>query len=396
MLKLGMKPVTGVSRVTIKRTKNILFFISKPDVFKSPNSDTYVIFGEAKIEDLSSQLQTQAAQQFRMPDMSSVMGKPEISATAAGAQDEEEEEVDETGVEPRDIDLVMTQAGVSRSKAVKALKTHSGDILNRKPVYVDLDYASLFLLWTQNIGCDRRQSSYLSVSELLDLRHQTRNMSPAPLVQPEAGAAVEEVLSAEQLLKNSNQNKEEQEVVVEDVKDDDNDDDDEEDDDDEDKEDGGQDGNESSKQSRSEKKSRKAMLKLGMKPVTGVSRVTIKKTKNIIFVISKPDAFKSPNSDTYVIFGEAKIEDLSSQLQTQAAQQFRMPDMSSVMGKPEISGAAAGPQADEEEEEVDETGVEPKDIDLVMTQAGVSRSKAVKALKTHSGDIVSAIMELTT
>ncbi|KAM1127051.1 hypothetical protein ACFX2B_041648 [Malus domestica] len=396
MLKLGMKPVTGVSRVTIKRTKNILFFISKPDVFKSPNSDTYVIFGEAKIEDLSSQLQTQAAQQFRMPDMSSVMGKPEISAAAAGAQDEEEEEVDETGVEPRDIDLVMTQAGVSRSKAVKALKTHSGDILNRKPVYVDLDYASLFLLWTQNIGCDRRQSSYLSVSELLDLRHQTRNMSPAPLVQPEAGAAVEEVLSAEQLLKNSNQNKEEEEVVVEDVKDDDNDDDDEEDDDDEDKEDGGQDGNESSKQSRSEKKSRKAMLKLGMKPVTGVSRVTIKKTKNIIFVISKPDAFKSPNSDTYVIFGEAKIEDLSSQLQTQAAQQFRMPDMSYVMGKPEISGAAAGPQADEEEEEVDETGVEPKDIDLVMTQAGVSRSKAVKALKTHSGDIVSAIMELTT
>ncbi|KAM1446328.1 hypothetical protein ACFX2I_042239 [Malus domestica] len=130
MLKLGMKPVTGVSRVTIKRTKNILFFISKPDVFKSPKSDTYVIFGEAKIEDLSSQLQTQAAQQFRMPDMSSVMGKPEISAAAAGAQDEEEEEVDETGVEPRDIDLVMTQAGVSRSKAVKALKTHSGDIVS--------------------------------------------------------------------------------------------------------------------------------------------------------------------------------------------------------------------------------------------------------------------------
>ncbi|XP_048420812.1 nascent polypeptide-associated complex subunit alpha-like protein 2 [Pyrus x bretschneideri] len=218
-------------------------------------------------------------------------------------------------------------------------------------------------------------------------------MSPAPLVQPEAAAAAEEVLSAEQLLKNSNQNKEEEEVVVEDVKDDDEDD---EDDDDDNKEDGGKGGNESSKQCRSEKKSRKAMLKLGMKPVTGVSRVTIKKTKNILFVISKPDAFKSPNSDTYVIFGEAKIEDLSSQLQTQAAQQFRMPDMSSVMGKPAVSGAAAGPQADEEEEEVDETGVEPKDIDLVMTQAGVSRSKAVKALKTHSGDIVSAIMELTT
>jgi hypothetical protein len=35
------------------------------------------------------------------------------------------------------------------------------------------------------------------------------------------------------------------------------------------------------KQSRSEKKSRKAMQKLGMKPVTGVIRVTIKKSKNV-------------------------------------------------------------------------------------------------------------------
>ena len=44
---------------------------------------------------------------------------------------------------------------------------------------------------------------------------------------------------------------------------------------------------------------------------------------------------------------------------------------------------------------VDESGVEPKDIDLVMTQANVSRAKAVKALKNADGDIVSAIMELT-
>ena len=46
-------------------------------------------------------------------------------------------------------------------------------------------------------------------------------------------------------------------------------------------------------------------------------------------------------------------------------------------------------------EEVDESGVEPKDVDLVMSQAGVSRAKAIKALKTNDGDIVNAIMELT-
>ncbi|XP_010671320.2 nascent polypeptide-associated complex subunit alpha-like protein 2 [Beta vulgaris subsp. vulgaris] len=185
---------------------------------------------------------------------------------------------------------------------------------------------------------------------------------------------------------------EEEEIVVEDVKEDEHEDDDEDDDDD-DEDDATPGSAEGSKQSRSEKKSRKAMLKLGLKPITGVTRVTIKRAKNILFFISKPDVFKSPNSETYVIFGEAKIEDLSSQLQTQAAQQFRLPDMSSMMAKSEASAATAAAQ--EEEEEVDETGVEPRDIDLVMTQAGVSRGKAVNALKAHDGDIVGAIMELT-
>ncbi|KAF7126821.1 hypothetical protein RHSIM_Rhsim11G0014900 [Rhododendron simsii] len=129
-----------------------------------------------------------------------------------------------------------------------------------------------------------------------------------------------------------------------------------------------------------------------MKPVTGVSRVTIKRTKNVLFSSRNLMSSKAQNSETYVILGEAKIEDLRSQLQTPAAQQLRMPDMS-AMAKSDIFAVAGGAPADEEEEEVDETGVEPRDIDLVMTQAGMSKSKAVKALKTHNGDIVSSIME---
>ncbi|XP_071686467.1 nascent polypeptide-associated complex subunit alpha-like protein [Rutidosis leptorrhynchoides] len=169
------------------------------------------------------------------------------------------------------------------------------------------------------------------------------------------------------------------------------DDDDEDDDEDDDDEiEGHADASGRSKQSRSEKKSRKAVLKLGMKPIPGVSRVTVKKSKNIMFVISKPDVFKSPASDTYVIFGEAKIEDLSSQLQSQAAEQFKAPNLSNVVSEPEPAATAQ-----DDDEDVDETGVEPKDIELVMTQAGVSRTKAVKALKAADGDIVSAIMELT-
>merc|ERR1719432_378937 len=75
------------------------------------------------------------------------------------------------------------------------------------------------------------------------------------------------------------------------------------------------------KQNRSEKKSRKAVQKLGMKPVPGIVRVTVKKSKNILFVISQPDVHKAPASDTYIVFGEAKIEDLSAQAQASAAQQ---------------------------------------------------------------------------
>jgi len=42
--------------------------------------------------------------------------------------------------------------------------------------------------------------------------------------------------------------------------------------------------------------------------------------------------------------------------------------------------------------QVDESRVEAKDIELVMSQAGVSRTKAVRALKNNQNDIVNAIM----
>mmetsp|Transcript_8159 Transcript_8159/g.23455 ORF Transcript_8159/g.23455 Transcript_8159/m.23455 type:complete len:194 (-) Transcript_8159:33-614(-) len=147
------------------------------------------------------------------------------------------------------------------------------------------------------------------------------------------------------------------------------------------------------KQNRNEKKSRKAMQKLGMRPVPGVLRVTVKKSKNVLFVINKPDVFKSPTADTYVVFGEAKSEDLSSASQAAAAKQLRQPQ--EIPPVDAVSEAAKLPPA-AAEEEVDETGLEAKDIDLVMGQAGCSRAKAVKALRENDGDIVNSIMSLTT
>merc|ERR1740121_3260609 len=95
-----------------------------------------------------------------------------------------------------------------------------------------------------------------------------------------------------------------------------------------------------------------------------------------------------------IIFGEAKIEDLSAQAQASAAQQFTQPTVD--------AGAADGladdkPQIEEVEEdgEVDDTGVEAKDIELVMSQVQCSRAKAVTALKANNNDIVEAIMQLS-
>ncbi|XP_065838751.1 nascent polypeptide-associated complex subunit alpha-like [Oscarella lobularis] len=150
------------------------------------------------------------------------------------------------------------------------------------------------------------------------------------------------------------------------------------------------------KQSRSEKKSRKAMSKLGLKLVPGISRVTIRKNKNILFVIAKPDVYKSPGSDIHIVFGEAKIEDIAQQAQMQAAEKLKAAEGIPTVASDETKGTAAGEESEEEEEEeVDEEGVEQKDIELVMQQANVKRSKAIKALRNNSNDIVNAIMELT-
>jgi len=150
-----------------------------------------------------------------------------------------------------------------------------------------------------------------------------------------------------------------------------------------------------SKQSRSEKKCRKAMQKLGLKSFNGIVRVTLRRGKNVLFVISKPDVFKAPNSDTYVIFGEAKIEDLANTGAASGAKKFDVPsDNSDEVPELVESGTNSAPAADDGEE-VDETGLEAKDISLVMNQADCSRAAAVKALKKSGGDIVNAIIELT-
>ncbi|TFY81701.1 hypothetical protein EWM64_g2300 [Hericium alpestre] len=152
-------------------------------------------------------------------------------------------------------------------------------------------------------------------------------------------------------------------------------------------------------QSRSERKARKALLSLGLKKVPGITRVTLRRPKNLLFVIASPDVYKSQNSDCYIVFGEAKMEDMNAQAQMNAAQHLSQ----SAGGVPNLESSGAGGEGDddddipeleapEEDGPVDETGIDPKDIDLVMAQVNCSRPKAVRALKESGGDLINAIM----
>merc|ERR1712205_246388 len=150
------------------------------------------------------------------------------------------------------------------------------------------------------------------------------------------------------------------------------------------------------KQSRSEKKSRKAMQKLGMKPVPGIVRVTVKKSKNILFVIKEPDVFKTNDSNpkgpqTFIVFGKAEIEDLSQQATNAAVEQFKPPAAGDVSKVTETVEEVDG----DEDGDEDAADLDENDIELVVKQAGVSRAKAIKALKPNEKDVVNAIMALS-
>ena len=115
---------------------------------------------------------------------------------------------------------------------------------------------------------------------------------------------------------------------------------------------------------------------------------------------------KNPPLTHNSIFGEAKIEDLNSQAQASAAQQLAASEAANAgdphaghdhgdTGKGKLEEAKKAEEEDDDDEEVDDTGLESKDIELVMTQASVSRKKAVKALKENGNDIVNSIMALS-
>lgn len=96
------------------------------------------------------------------------------------------------------------------------------------------------------------------------------------------------------------------------------------------------------------------------------------------------------------------MEDMNAQAQLNAAQQLAQ----SGGSLPNLENSGAGGDGDddddipdleapEDEGPVDETGIDPKDIELVMAQVNCSRAKAVRVLKESGGDLINASASLT-
>lgn len=159
-------------------------------------------------------------------------------------------------------------------------------------------------------------------------------------------------------------------------------------------------GGAGSKANRAEKKARKAIAKLGLKPVPGALKVIVKKQKQILFVVNSPDVYKNASGDSYVIFGEAKVEDPSASEAARRAASFGgmggmgggadMAAMMKAMGGAEGEEGAEAADSGAADSGASAGGVEEKDIKLVMDQANCKREDAIKALKKNNSDIVSA------
>eukprot|EP00455_Lapot_gusevi_P016638 TRINITY_DN1862_c0_g2_i3.p1 TRINITY_DN1862_c0_g2~~TRINITY_DN1862_c0_g2_i3.p1 ORF type:complete len:194 (+),score=91.76 TRINITY_DN1862_c0_g2_i3:64-582(+) len=130
----------------------------------------------------------------------------------------------------------------------------------------------------------------------------------------------------------------------------------------------------------------KAMAKMGLKPEPNILRVQIRKHQGLSFAISKPEVYRFPGTNTFVIFGETQLEETGNDAQKAAAR--------TIIGETKTEEAAAAPAAEADDDE-DAGSLQDKEITVVMSQANVSRGKAIRALKNNNGDIVNAIMELT-
>jgi nascent polypeptide-associated complex subunit alpha len=144
---------------------------------------------------------------------------------------------------------------------------------------------------------------------------------------------------------------------------------------------------------KAEKKVRKALSKLGMEPVEGVNRVTMKQKDSYILYVKDPEVFTSPqNPNSFIIFGELTFEDHEKKLTQEAIENLKKEGekLKTVTEKKEEPKVEVVPEG----EELSEEGLEKEAIETVMNEGKCSRQVAIRALRAHNGDPVEALLEV--
>ncbi|RKO98768.1 hypothetical protein CXG81DRAFT_2975, partial [Caulochytrium protostelioides] len=141
---------------------------------------------------------------------------------------------------------------------------------------------------------------------------------------------------------------------------------------------------------RGEKKIRAAMAKIGLKPSSGYTRVSVVLANRTMISISQPEVYKS--GDTYALVGEVKVENMNAPMNPGMAD-----DILGHGGKPAMPTVKSADKnaSGEPIDPASEEGLNPDDIEMAMAQSQASRADVVKALRAADGDLVNAIMALT-
>ena len=153
------------------------------------------------------------------------------------------------------------------------------------------------------------------------------------------------------------------------------------------------------KASRGERKFKKAMMKLGLKPMEGFTRATLKTGKNMMLYIDNPFIMNTgANEHNYIIFGEPKLLDFKSALSSDKLKKFQesrkaddknVPD--TIKEVDEGENAEAAKEEFHIEEEVEEGKYPEEDIKSIIEYSNCDRKAAIRALAKAGGDVIDAI-----
>jgi nascent polypeptide-associated complex subunit alpha len=137
--KFGLKRVPGVEQVTMKFTHYPTIWIAEPDVYQSPDDSKFIIIGTPKSVLKSEEYKIylsaycHMAKPVALPKpkkAARVFNLENIMEEIKKKQEEQDELVDLTGVDPTDVSLVMDQTSCTKVQAVEALRKCDNDIVN--------------------------------------------------------------------------------------------------------------------------------------------------------------------------------------------------------------------------------------------------------------------------